>query len=250
MNEDQFKHKQNTSEQTSGDSGPSQKQKTAIIVGAGIGGIATACLLAKKGYAVKVIEKNDQLGGRARLLKADGFVFDLGPSWYMMPDIFEHFFELMGENIEDYLKLKRLSPSYRVFLKSEKKHYDFYSDLEKTIETFESIEPGSGEILREYMKTTEYQYQIARDEFMFKNYDSIFDFFNKRVMREGRKLPLFQKVQQIIEKKFKSEILRKVMQYQTVLLGTSPGDAPGIYSMMNYVDFVQGVWYPEGESMN
>lgn len=246
MNEDQFKHKQNTSEQTSGDSGPSQKQKTAIIVGAGIGGIATACLLAKKGYAVKVIEKNDQLGGRARLLKADGFVFDLGPSWYMMPDIFEHFFELMGENIEDYLKLKRLSPSYRVFLKSEKKHYDFYSDLEKTIETFESIEPGSGEILREYMKTTEYQYQIARDEFMFKNYDSIFDFFNKRVMREGRKLPLFQKVQQIIEKKFKSEILRKVMQYQTVLLGTSPGDAPGIYSMMNYVDFVQGVWYPEG----
>jgi phytoene desaturase len=96
------------------------------------------------------------------------------------------------------------------------------------------------------MDTTKMQYEIARDEFMFKNYDTIFDFINKRVMTEGRKLPLFSKVETIINAKFKSEILRKVMQYQTVLLGTSPGDAPGIYSMMNYVDFVQGVWYPEG----
>lgn len=222
------------------------KNKTAIIIGAGIGGLATACLLAKKGYDVTIVEKNAQVGGRASLYEAEGFVFDMGPSWYMMPDIFEHFFNLMGEKIEDYLKLKRLSPSYRIFLKSEKKHYDFYSDLEKTIATFESIEPGSGEVLRSYMKTTEYQYQIARDEFMFKNYDSIFDFFNKRVMTQGRKLPLFQRVESIINGKFASEILRKVMQYQTVLLGTAPGDAPGIYSMMNYVDFVQGVWYPEG----
>lgn len=220
--------------------------KKVIIVGAGIGGVATACLLAKKGYAVTIVEKNALVGGRATIFEADGFLFDAGPSWYMMPDIFEHFFTLMGENISDHLTLKRLSPSYRIFLKSQKKYYDFYSDLEKTIETFESIEPGSGDVLREYMKTTEYQYHIARDEFMFKNYDSIFDFFNKRVMQEGRKLPLFSKVESIINKKFKSEILRKVMQYQTVLLGTSPGDAPGIYSMMNYVDFVQGVWYPEG----
>lgn len=222
------------------------EQKKVVIVGAGIGGLATACLLAKKGYAVTVIEKNARVGGRANLFEAEGFVFDMGPSWYMMPDIFEHFFELMGEKIEDHLSLKRLSPSYRIFLKSEKKHYDFFSDLEKTIETFESIEPGSGEVLREYMKTTEYQYQIARDEFMFKNYDSIFDFFNKRVMTQGRKLPLFRRVESIINKMFKSEILRKVLQYQTVLLGTAPGDAPGIYSMMNYVDFVEGVWYPDG----
>ncbi|MEI6490451.1 MAG: phytoene desaturase family protein [bacterium] len=222
------------------------KQKKVIVIGAGIGGIATACLLAKKGYSVTVLEKNSKPGGRATIFEEKGYMFDMGPSWYMMPDIFEHFFMLMEEKITDHLSLKRLSPSYRIFLKSERKHYDFYSDLEKTVETFESLEKGSGEVLRDYMKTTEYQYKIARDEFMFKNYDSIFDFLNKRVMTEGRKLPLFSKVEKIINSKFNSEILRKVLQYQTVLLGTSPGDAPGIYSMMNYVDFVEGVWYPDG----
>jgi phytoene desaturase len=222
------------------------KQKKVIVIGAGIGGIATACLLAKKGYSVTVLEKNSKPGGRATIFEEKGYMFDMGPSWYMMPDIFEHFFMLMEEKITDHFSLKRLSPSYRIFLKSERKHYDFYSDLEKTVETFEFLEKGSGEVLRDYMKTTEYQYKIARDEFMFKNYDSIFDFLNKRVMTEGRKLPLFSKVEKIINGKFNSEILRKVLQYQTVLLGTSPGDAPGIYSMMNYVDFVEGVWYPDG----
>ena len=221
-------------------------KKNVIIIGGGIGGLATACMLCKKGYAVTLLEKNPAVGGRASVYESDGFVFDMGPSWYMMPDIFEHFFELMGEDIRDYLNLKRLSPSYRIFLQSEKKHYDFYSDLEKTIATFESIEPGSGKKLRAYMKTTEYQYKIARNEFMFKNYDSIFDFLTWRVLTEGVRLPLFKKVASIVNSKFKSEILRKVMQYQTVLLGTSPGDAPGIYCMMNYVDFVEGVWYPEG----
>lgn len=222
------------------------KNKTAIIIGAGIGGLATACMLSKKGYKVTIVEKNSKIGGRANIYSEQGYTFDMGPSWYMMPDIFKHFFDILGENIDDYLTLKRLAPSYRIFLKSDKSHYDFYSDLEKTIQTFESIEVGSGEILREYIKTTEYQYKIARNEFMFKNYDSIFDFITKRVMTEGRKLPLFSSVENIINKKFKSEILRKVMQYQTVLLGTSPSDAPGIYSMMNYIDFVEGVWYPEG----
>lgn len=220
--------------------------KKVIIIGTGIGGLSTACMLAKKGYDVHMLEKNEQTGGRARVYTEDGFLFDMGPSWYMMPDIFEHFFTLMGEDITKYLTLQRLSPSYRIFLKSEKKHYDFYSDLEKTIATFDSIELGSGEVLRAYMETTKRQYEIAKNEFMFKNYDTIFDFFTKRIFQEGRKLPLFSSVKSIIEKKFKSEILRKVMQYQTVLLGTSPGDAPGIYSMMNYVDFVEGIWYPEG----
>lgn len=237
------------------------KAKTAIIIGGGIGGLTTACYLAKLGYKVTVVEKNERLGGRANLIEVDvpgagTFVFDKGPSWYMMPDIFEHFFNLMGEKIEDYMTLRKLSPSYRVFMKSQRvtengqdkgaQYHDFYADLERNIATFESLEPGSGAHLQAYLERTKYQYEISKNEFMFKNYDSIFDFFNKRVMTEGRKLPMFKKVKDIVEADFKNETLRKVMQYQTVLLGTAPGDTPGIYSLMNYVDFGLGVWYPDG----
>jgi len=216
-----------------------------VIIGAGIGGLATAALLGKKGYQVTVLEKNAQIGGRASLIIEKGYVFDKGPSWYMMPDVFEHFFELLGENIKDYFSLKKLSPSYRIFNEADGKIYDFFSDLEKNISIFETIEQGAGEKLRTYIETTKKQYDIATREFMYKNYDSIFDFFNKRVFTEGRNLPLFSKVSKIVNASFKADILRKVMQYQTVLLGTSPNDAPGIYTLMNYVDFVGGVWYPD-----
>ncbi len=223
-----------------------EQQKKVIVIGSGIGGIATACLLGKKGYKVTILEKLSEYGGRGRVFSEKGFTFDMGPSWYMMADVFEEFFAALGENINDYLSLQRLSPSYRIFLKSEMKHYDFYSDIEKNREIFESIEPGSGDVLKKYLEDCKYQYDIAKKEFIFKNYDSIFDFFNKRVMTEGRKLPIFKKMNQIVEASFKSEILQKVLQYQTVLLGTSPFDAPGIYALMNHVDFNGGVHYPKG----
>jgi len=222
------------------------KKESVIIIGAGIGGLASACMLAKKGYDVTIVEKNDTVGGRARVFEHDGFVFDMGPSWYMMPEVFEHFFELMGEKMNDYYTLKKLSPSYRVFLKSDGSHYDFFGDIEKNCETFENIEPGSGAILVKFLKKLKLQYSIAYNEFMFKNYNSIFDFLTWSVAKVGWKLPLLKKQKQIIESRFKSEILQKVMQYQMILLGTAPGDCPGIYSMMNYVDFGLGVWYPDG----
>jgi phytoene desaturase len=222
------------------------KKESIIIIGAGLGGLASACMLAKKGYSVTLIEKNDTTGGRARVFEKDGFVFDMGPSWYMMPDVFEHFFSLMGEDIKDYLQLEKLSPSYRVFLKSNKSHYDFYGDIDKNKETFEKIEPGSGQVLVKFLAKLKLQYGIAYNEFMFKNYNSIFDFLTWSVAKVGWKLPLLKKQKQIIESRFKSEILQKVMQYQMILLGTAPGDCPGIYSMMNYVDFGLGVWYPKG----
>lgn len=219
--------------------------KKIIIIGAGFGGISLAALLAKKGFEVHVYEKNDQIGGRARLIQEYGYTFDMGPSWYMMPDVFEDFFNTLGENIHDYLKLSRLSPSYRVFLKSEDAHYDFYSDREKNARLFESIEPGSAQKLADYLDESKRQYDIAKKEFMYKNYDSFFDFFNKRTMQEGRKLEIFNTMEKIINRTFKSEILRKVMQFQMVLLGTAPKDAPGIYRLMNHVDFDLGVWYPD-----
>lgn len=222
------------------------KKESVIIIGAGIGGLASACMLAKKGYDVTIVEKNESVGGRARVFEQDGFIFDMGPSWYMMPEVFEHFFNLMDEKISDYYNLRKLSPSYRVFLKSDKSHYDFYGDIDKNKKTFESIEPGSGQVLVKFLDKLKLQYSIAYNEFMFKNYNSIFDFLTWSVAKVGWKLPLLKKQKEIIESRFKSEILQKVMQYQMILLGTAPGDCPGIYSMMNYVDFGLGVWYPDG----
>lgn len=224
--------------------------KKVVIIGSGIGGLATASLLAKKGYEVSIYEKNSTLGGRADLLtektERGDFVFDKGPSWYMMPDFFEHFFSLVGEKIEDHMELELLSPSYRVFMQSTGKHYDFYADIEKNKKTFDELEKGSGKKLDIFLKHVKKQYEIAKNEFIYKNYDSIFDFINWRVMLLGSRLPLFKKQSTIINKRFKNEVLQKVMQYQTVLLGTSPYETPGIYTLMNYVDFGLGVWYPKG----
>ncbi len=222
------------------------EQKSVIIIGAGIGGLALACMLGKKGYKVTIVEKNEMVGGRARIFEDKGFLFDMGPSWYMMPDVFEHFFAIMGEDINSHYKLEKLSPSYQITLKSDGKSYEFYADMEKNKALFESVEPGAGQVLEDFLNETKWQYELSKAEFMYKNYNSIRDFMTLRVMRQGAKLPLLKKQKQIIEKKFKSEILRKALQYQTVLLGTAPGDTPGIYTLMNYVDLVLGEWYPDG----
>ncbi len=227
-----------------------QKQKLVIIIGAGLASLASAILLAKKGFKVTVYDKNEMIGGRASLIVSDSpkgkFIFDKGPSWYMMPDVFEDFFSILGEDVHAYLDLKKLAPSYKIFQQGGKPSYNFFGDIQKNKETFESLENGSGAVLEKFLEQTKYQYNIAKNEFMYKNVDSIFDFFNKRVMTLGRELPLFQKQSSIINKLFKNELLQKVMQYQTVLLGTSPYDTPGIYTLMNYVDFGLGVWYPTG----
>jgi phytoene desaturase len=222
------------------------EKKSVIIIGGGIGGLALAGMLGKAGYQVTIVEKNESVGGRARIFRDSGFMFDMGPSWYMMPDVFEHFFSVVGEDINDYYKLEKLAPSYQITLKSDGKSYKFYADMEKNKALFESIEPGAGQVLEDFLNETKWQYELSKAEFMYKNYNSIRDFMTLRVMRQGAKLPLFKKQKQIIDKKFKSEILRKALQYQTVLLGTAPGDTPGIYTLMNYVDLVLGEWYPDG----
>jgi phytoene desaturase len=219
---------------------------SAVVIGAGIGGLSIAALLAKKGYKVDVFEKNHMAGGRAQVLRTEDYTFDMGPSWYMMPDVFEEFFTLLGEDISDYLQLKKLSPSYRVFMESDGSHHDFYADREQNAAIFEAIEPGAGKKLDEYLDESARQYQIAKHEFIYKNYDSILDFFTLRVMKEGRKLEIYRNMEQIIHRTFTSELLRKVMMFQMVLLGTAPKDAPGMYRLMNHVDFDLGIWYPDG----
>ncbi len=221
-------------------------KRKAAIIGGGIGGLATACLLAKKGYAVQLFEKNEKVGGVANRFEADGFSFDMGPSWYLMPDVFQNFFSLLGEKVEDHLDLVKLAPSYRIFFKDQGKQVDLYSDLSRDLETIEKLEAGAGEQLKKYLELSKMQYEIAIGGFMYKNYDNIFDFFNKQTAIQGRKLEVFAKMNTYVEKFFKTDEVQKIMEYQLVFLGSSPYDTPALYNIMSHIDFSMGVYYPRG----
>ena len=220
--------------------------KKVVIIGSGIGGLGAAGLFAKKGYEVTVLEKNEHSGGRANTFEQDGFRFDMGPSWYLAPDLFEHYFKLMDEEIADHLDLARLEPSYRIFFKDDPQNVEIHSDIEVDSNTFENIEEGAGARLRAYLKQSEYQYQVATEHFMYKNYDTVFDFFNKRVMTEGQKLSVFSKMHNFVSRFFKTRKLQQIMEYTMVFLGTSPYEAPALYNLMSHMDFNQGVFYPKG----
>lgn len=220
--------------------------KKVLIIGSGFGGLGSACLLAKAGYDVTVLEKNEQPGGRASVFEAQGYRFDMGPSWYLMPDVFEHFFTLMGERVEDYLNLKPLKPSYRIFFKDKQKTVDIFSDLEKDIPTLEKLEPGVGPRLREYLKRAAYQYDVAIRRFLYKNYDSPLDFLTWEAMIEGSRLSVFSKMDAYVRRFFKTDELQKIMQYTLVFLGSSPYNTPALYNIMSHIDFSMGVFYPQG----
>ncbi|MEZ5346771.1 MAG: phytoene desaturase family protein [Pyrinomonadaceae bacterium] len=220
--------------------------KRVVIIGSGIGGLGAAGLFARKGYEVTVLEKNRSFGGRANIFEHDGFRFDMGPSWYLAPDLFAHFFKLLGEDVNDHLDLVKLEPSYRIFFKDDPENVDIHSDIARDSETFESIEKGAGEKLKEYLGQSEYQYNIATRHFMYKNYDTVFDFFNRRVMTEGQKLSVFSKMHAFVSRFFKTKKLQQIMEYTMVFLGTSPYEAPALYNLMSHMDFNQGVFYPKG----
>lgn len=220
--------------------------KKVVIIGAGIGGLGAAGLFAKKGYDVTVLEKNPNFGGRANVFEASGFRFDMGPSWYLAPDLFEHYFDLVGEKVSDHLTLERLQPSYRIFFRNSPDNVDINSNIDIDAQTFDAIEEGAGEKLKAYLKQSEYQYGVATQHFMYKNYDTIFDFLNKRVATEGQKLSVFSNMHSFVSKFFKSQKLRQIMEYTMVFLGTSPYEAPALYNLMSHMDFNQGVFYPKG----
>lgn len=224
------------------------KKEHIVIIGAGIGGLGTACLLAKQGYQVTLLEKNRTTGGRARLLKEKGFVFDMGPSWYLMPDVFEHFFALLGEKVEDHLKLIKLSPSYRVFFPGDETFpiLDLYSDLSKDLQTFEKLEKGSSEKIKKYLERSGKQYDLAKRQFMYRNYDSIFDFLQKDFLKEGLQMNPFQTMESYLNKWFQDDRLKKILEYTLVFLGSAPDKTPALYNIMNFIDFDMGVYYPEG----
>ena len=219
---------------------------TAIVIGGGMGGLASAALLGKHGYSVTLLEKNALLGGRANYFEAEGFRFDMGPSWYLMPDVFEHFFALMGERVEDHLQLQRLDPSYRIAFRGSDRTVDMYSDLSRDVATFEALEPGSGQALRDYLGRAEEQYGIAIEQFMYRNHDSMFDFLDRKTAMQGIALHVFENMHSYISRSFHTDAVQKILEYQLVFLGSSPYATPALYNIMSHIDFNLGVFYPQG----
>lgn len=221
------------------------EEKTVIIIGAGLGGLTLACLLRQQGYKVTVFEKNSHPGGRINSWRSKGFLFDLGPSFYQMPEVFDSFFEKFGKKTTDFYKLIRLNPSYRMFFGKNDK-IDVSSILKENYKLFESYEKGAGDKLKQFLAQAKYQYDTSMKYFLYKDYKSIFDFFNWKLLREGHKLHVFDSMDKFTKRFFKNDRLQKILQYTLVFLGGSPKRTPAIYSLMAHVDFNLGVWYPEG----
>ncbi len=220
--------------------------KSVIIIGSGAGGLSTAILLAKKGFDVTVLEKNSSYGGRGSVFSAQGFQFDMGPSWYLMPDIFEHFYELVGEDIKDHLTLKRLDPSYKIWFGEQAEPIEMTSDLKRDALIFESYEPGVMKKINIYLKEAAAKYNVSKNTFIYKPFNTVFDFIDRKTIFLWTKFSVVSSFHKHIAYYVKHPIVRKILQYPLVFLGTSPYKAPAVYSLMNHIDFEMGVHYPMG----
>jgi phytoene desaturase len=217
---------------------------SVVVVGGGFGGLSTACYLADAGAEVTLLEKNNQLGGRASRLEVDGFKFDMGPSWYLMPDVFEQFFGYFDRSPSDYYELTRLDPHYRIFFK-DGDQVDMVPDLETNRQTFESYEPGAGERFDTYLEKSKLNYQVGMEHFVYEDRTSLRDYADWDVMKNARGLSLIGSMQDHVEKYFEHPKLQQIMQYSLVFLGGSPQNTPALYNLMSHVDFNMGVYYPE-----
>ena len=220
------------------------KNTRIAIIGSGFSGLASAALLAQKGYEVSIYEKNDQAGGRARVWKKDGFTFDMGPSWYWMPDVFENYFALFGKKVSDFYELKRLDPGYRVYF-GKNDILDIPANMEALEASFEALEPGSTAHLRSFLKQAAYKYQVGMGEYVFRPSLSITEFIDWRLIRESIGLQMFSSMTNHVRKHFKHPKIRKVLEFPVLFLGATPQNTPAMYSMMNYADLVMGTWYPQ-----
>ncbi|OYR78892.1 phytoene dehydrogenase [Halorubrum distributum] len=219
--------------------------ESVVVIGGGFGGLSTACYLADAGADVTLLEKNEQLGGRASRLEVDGFRFDMGPSWYLMPDVFERFFGHFGRSPDEFYELERLDPHYRVFWKDGDK-VDVLPDREENREIFESYEPGAGEAFDAYLEESQRTYEIGMEHFVYEDRPRLRDYVDKDVLRYSWGLSLLGKMQGHVEDYFDHPKLQQLMQYTLVFLGGSPTNTPALYNLMSHVDYNMGVYYPEG----
>lgn len=219
--------------------------KKAIVVGAGFAGLSAATSLADRGYEVTILEKNSQAGGRARTFSADGFNFDMGPSWYWMPDVFETYFNKFGKSVSDYYTLDRLDPSYRVYF-GEGDFVDLPAGTDACIDLFERIEPGSGKKLRKFIDDSAYKYQVGINDLVYKPGRSLLEFADLRIAKGLIQLDLLKSMRKYVHAHFKNPKLQQLMEFPILFLGATPGNTPALYSLMNYADIEGGTWFPRG----
>lgn len=222
------------------------KSSKIVVIGGGFGGLAAAALLSSCGLSVHLLERNATVGGRARVWSEAGFRFDMGPSWYLMPDVFAHFFHLCGRDISDVLPTKRLSPSYRVYLPGRDSPVDMYSDTVRDGATLDQFAAGSSKNLDAYIRTSKSHYDRSLRSFIVRNADTFFHYMTLATMRDGWGLPVLLSMEKHLSKWFRDDTVRRFLAYQTLFLGNAPKETPGVFSAMNYVDFAMGVHYPEG----
>jgi len=218
--------------------------KTINIIGSGFSGLSAAAYLAKEGHDVHIYEMHEMTGGRARQFKAEGFTFDMGPSWYWMPDIFERFFSDFGYQASDFYDLRRLEPSYRVFFEDSQE--DIPAHPEELYAMFERLEPGSADKLRSFLKSAKYKYDVGISEFVEKPSLSATEFLDIRILSSAMKLNMFSSLSKEVRASFKNPKLIELLEFPVLFLGATPQKIPALYSLMNYADLILGTWYPMG----
>ena len=216
-----------------------------IVVGAGFSGISTASFLAQKGYDVTVLEKNEMAGGRARKFEAQGFTFDMGPSWYWMPDVFDRYFAEFGKQTSDYYDLIRLDPSYSIYF-GQDDIMNVPANMSELEDMFEQYEKGSSKNLKKFLTEAEYKYEVGVKEMVFKPGRSLMEFMDLRIFKSLFRLQMFQSMSTHVRKLFKNEKLIKLLEFPVLFLGATPENTPAMYSLMNYADLALGTWFPKG----
>ncbi len=218
--------------------------KKIAVIGSGFAGLSAASYLAKGGYEVTVFEKNSQIGGRARTWEKDGFTFDMGPSWYWMPEVFEKFYADFGHTCSDFYELKRLDPSYRVYF--EDGPIDIPANYEKLRALFESIEKGSAQKLDAFLEDAAYKYDVGVNDLVHRPSLKISEFFDRRVIAGMFKMHLLKSFTKYAQKYFSHPKLLSLLEFPILFLGAKPENTPALYSLMNYADMKLGTWYPMG----
>jgi phytoene desaturase len=225
-----------------------KSKKKCVVIGGGLAGLAVAAQLSKQGYLVTLLEKNTTLGGRARVFKKKGFTFDMGPSWYMMPEVIESFFTSLGKKTKEYYTLRELRTKYRVFSDSHSP-LDIVSSIEENYKTFEKISPGVSVPLRKIIAKTSVAYNLSI-ELLSRKYSNVFELLTPSSIQKGLQLLLlfnpFQSYESFIIKRISHPLIQKILQFHTVFLGGSPKKTPALYSILLASDFKGKIWYPLG----